>query len=301
MKKGLVFSLMMLITSMSFAITDVTKPNALVFTDTVEASGGDNCTSEIDLSSGINTLTVSTLNTTFTGMLEVRVAHQPGGTYKYRGSSSSGSSVIADTDREAVIEVGVQGYNYAKVCGDVDVSDVEVKVLGSREVSLIKGVVDTIYINDGTDLALAKQDTLLDLLTQIGLLNEHTQPAHLDGSTRENTGVTGSLASSTTTANQLVAGVTNASRSIHVTHWDVSARLTTFADTATYFGECSLESPSGTKLATVQLMQPGNVMHSQSFSTPLIIPVNTLVRVVCTPSATTAFTFRANIVGYQKP
>lgn len=154
------FLSLLLITSNAFALTDVGQPNAFAIIDTIEAAGGLNCTDEIDLSSGINTLTVSTLNTDFTGMIEVYVKHQPGGDYKARAASAD--YAITDADRTGVIEVGVTGYNYAKVCGDVAVSDVEVSIIGARGVSVIKGVSDTVFTaggGGGGDASAANQVT----------------------------------------------------------------------------------------------------------------------------------------------
>lgn len=297
--KKIFFSVMLLATT-ALGLTDIYAPNMPPFTDTIEATGGENCTTAINLSSGINLLTVSTTNQTFTGVIFVKLAHQSNGTYVTQNAGSDWN-IDGEVDRAAVIEVGTSGYNFAKVCGDVAVSDVLVYVYGSRiSGNIIQKISEPVYtVNDFDSL---NNSLFFDILNQIGITNSSWVPVTLTGGSRINEGVTGTLASSSTTANQVVAGITDASKSFHVVHWDISARLTTYATTATLFGECSLESPAGTKLSTVQIANAGDARPvSQSFSVPIIIPVNTVVRVVCTPAATTAFTWRANIIGYAKP
>src|SRR5438132_14335127 len=62
---------------------------------------------------------------------------------------------------------------------------------------------------------------------------------------------TGTLVSTATTADQvLVTYTVTAGKTLYLSYFDYTARLTTYAATATNFGNCSLESPAGTQLHT---------------------------------------------------
>lgn len=113
---------------------------------------------------------------------------------------------------------------------------------------------------------------------------------------------TGTLASSAATADQVVLTYTVTSgKTFYLEYFDVNARLTTYAATATNFGDCSLESPAATKLYTQMIASAGAPGAQQmTFSEPVPIASATVIRIVCTPSAATAFTFRANLGGYEK-
>lgn len=113
---------------------------------------------------------------------------------------------------------------------------------------------------------------------------------------------TGTLASSATTADQvLVTYTVTAGKTFYVSQFDFTARLTTYAATATNFGECSLESPAGTKLYTMMNANAGApVPITAVLSEPLPIASGVVVRLVCTPSAATAFTWRGNMVGFER-
>lgn len=113
---------------------------------------------------------------------------------------------------------------------------------------------------------------------------------------------TGTLASSATTPDQVVLTYTiTTGKTFYLCSLDCLVRLTTFAATATLFGTISLENPSGTKLWTMDMVGTG---VTNQYILQLIEPVPmssaTVVRVVCTPAAATAFTWRANFAGYEK-
>lgn len=112
---------------------------------------------------------------------------------------------------------------------------------------------------------------------------------------------TGTLASSANTADQVILSYTvTAGKTFYVTHLTISARLTTFAATATLFGTASLEI-AGTKQHTWELFHAGNIPAIViEFPEPIFVGAGVVVRVVCTPSAATAFTWRANFGGYEK-
>lgn len=113
---------------------------------------------------------------------------------------------------------------------------------------------------------------------------------------------TGTLASSATTADQVVVTYTvTAGKTFYIQYFDFTARLTTFAATATNFGDCSLESPAGTKLYTMMNASAGAPAQVRVVTAePLPIGSGVVVRIVCTPSAVTAFTWRGNLVGFER-
>lgn len=116
-------------------------------------------------------------------------------------------------------------------------------------------------------------------------------------------GKPGSLASSATTANQAITGATwtvAVGKTGYIAHVDVSARLTTFATTATLFGTASLRI-GGTAIATWELAA-GGAAYPQAFepAEPLPVAAGVVVDLVVTPSAATAFTWKGNILGYEK-
>lgn len=114
---------------------------------------------------------------------------------------------------------------------------------------------------------------------------------------------TGALASSATTADQVVLTYTVTSgKTFYLEYVHVTARLTTFAATATNFGNASLESPAGTKMATAMIANAGaiNPPYEISFNEPLPFAAGTVIRVVCTPAAATAFTWQASFGGYER-
>jgi hypothetical protein len=113
---------------------------------------------------------------------------------------------------------------------------------------------------------------------------------------------TGSLASSAATADQVVLTYTVTSgKTFYLTYLKWQARLTTYAATATNFGTISLETPSGTKVITEDIFHAGiDGGYTITFSEPLPIASAAVIRVVCTPSAVTAFTWKASFGGYEK-
>jgi hypothetical protein len=113
---------------------------------------------------------------------------------------------------------------------------------------------------------------------------------------------TGTLASSATTADQVVKTYTvTAGKTFYLGYVDTEARLTTFAATATNFGACSLESPAGTKLYTQMYAGPGvSGQNILIFEEPQPIAGGVVIRIVCTPSANTAMTWMGNFGGYER-
>lgn len=113
---------------------------------------------------------------------------------------------------------------------------------------------------------------------------------------------TGTLASSATTADQVIKTYTvTAGKTLYLMYWDVMARLTTFAATATLFGVASLEIVSGTKVWSYSLAGTGCANTTgQQMSEPLVVPAGTVIRLVTTPAAATAMTWVGNFGGYEK-
>ncbi len=133
-----------------------------------------------------------------------------------------------------------------------------------------------------------------------------TQPASVSIGTATGktiVGKTGTLATTATTADQVVITYTvTAGKTFYLESVNGFARLTTMAATATNFGTLSFETPSGTKVATINLA--GGAGASQwgefDFAEPIPIASGVVVRLVCTPSAATAFTFTGNMIGYER-
>lgn len=112
----------------------------------------------------------------------------------------------------------------------------------------------------------------------------------------------GTLATTAITADQVILTYTvTAGKTFYLQYADFLARLTTYAATATLFGTVSIESPAGTKLYTTELFNAGSgVPSSIGFSEPIPIAAGVVIRVVCTPAATTAMTWRVNFGGFER-
>lgn len=83
---------------------------------------------------------------------------------------------------------------------------------------------------------------------------------------------------------------------------EANVRLTTFATTATNFGTVSL-MVNGAKIATCMCAGPG-ILNSPIYlemPDPLPFQGGDVVKIVCTPSAATSFTWEGNIIGFEKP
>ena len=129
------------------------------------------------------------------------------------------------------------------------------------------------------------------------------QPVSLGNATgKTNVMQTASKVTTATTADQVILTYTvTAGKTFYLEYLDIDARLTTFATTATYFGLTSLESPAGTKLITQMKAGAGvTVDPHYEFSEPIPIAAGTVIRVVCTPNATTSYTWQASFGGYEK-
>lgn len=114
--------------------------------------------------------------------------------------------------------------------------------------------------------------------------------------------VTGSLTTTATTADQVVATYTvPGGRVFQLSRFDVMCRSTSPPGNPNpvVFGAASLEHPAGTKLWTVDIV--GNVgprEHGLHLHETWQIPAGGVVRMVCTPAAATSFLWRANFGGF---
>src|ERR1700676_3224978 len=115
---------------------------------------------------------------------------------------------------------------------------------------------------------------------------------------------TGSLVTTAVTADQVVLTYTvTAGKTFYLQYVDFNCRLTLYSNTSVLFGAISLDNPSGTKLITeLAMAQSGGfpAPYDLQFAEPIPIAAGTVIRVVCTPAATTSFTWQANFGGYEK-
>lgn len=115
---------------------------------------------------------------------------------------------------------------------------------------------------------------------------------------------TGTITSSAVTADQVVLTYTvTALKTFYLQYLMMYGRLTTLSATASILGAISLETPSGTKVLTLDDVNPTTSEVSReviTFSEPQPIAAGTVIRVVVTPAATTSMLWRANFGGYEK-
>lgn len=183
----------------------------------------------------------------------------------------------------------------------VDVSDRAARLLGKIDPASRV----TVQYPQGTDI----DPRSIRALTSSDIIDVSDRAARLLGaislgqsSGKTNVLKTGNLVTTATTADQVILTYTvTTGKTFYLEYLSVDCRLTTFATTATWFGAASLESPAGTKLITNDLSGAGAVTRNPYvFSEPIPIASGTVIRVVCTPGATTSYTWKANFGGYEK-
>lgn len=115
---------------------------------------------------------------------------------------------------------------------------------------------------------------------------------------------TGTITTTAVTADQVVLTYTvTALKTFYLTYIVMYGRLTVLAATATILGAISLETPSGTKVLTLDDVNPTT---SELEFNPIVLPIpipiaaGVVVRVVVTPAAATSMLWRANFGGYEK-
>jgi hypothetical protein len=115
---------------------------------------------------------------------------------------------------------------------------------------------------------------------------------------------TGVLVTTAVTADQVVLTYTvTALKTFYLAYLVMYGRLTVVAATASILGAISLETPSGTKVITLDDNNPTTSeveFNPITFSQPIPIAAGIVIRVVVTPAAATSMTWRANFGGYEK-
>jgi hypothetical protein len=115
---------------------------------------------------------------------------------------------------------------------------------------------------------------------------------------------TGTITTTAVTADQVVLTYTvTAGKTFYMTYLVMYGRLTVLAATATILGAISLETPSGTKVFTLDDVNPTTSeleFNPIVLPTPIPIAAGVVVRVVVTPAAATSMLWRANFGGYEK-
>lgn len=114
---------------------------------------------------------------------------------------------------------------------------------------------------------------------------------------------TGTLVTTTTTANQVILTyTTTAAKTFFMTYLAVNAYRTTLPGNVNpiFIGTISLESPAGTKLITWPMFHgPDNGGFTLQIDEDFWVLGSTVIRVVVTPSAVTSTTWIANFGGYE--
>ena len=116
----------------------------------------------------------------------------------------------------------------------------------------------------------------------------------------QNVLVTGALASSAVTADQVILTYTvPVGFTLNLSYFEANVKLTTFAATATDFGLLSMRV-NGNKVQTFMVAGPGVLNAPIYFEAPDALPFQAgdVLTFVCTPSAITPFSWEANMSGY---
>lgn len=156
------------------------------------------------------------------------------------------------------------------------------------------------YIQDAADVA----DFVANFLAAgIVVSSTYDGISHVAPIIRTGTLQTGSLTTTTSTANQVVltytipAGITLYLGMVHLMgHLSV----TPGSANPINLGTMSLESPAGTKLFTVDLAHPDFRGILLPLPEPFPIPSGTVLRMVCTPAAATSTLWRVNFGGFGR-
>ncbi len=115
---------------------------------------------------------------------------------------------------------------------------------------------------------------------------------------------TAALTTTATTADQVILTytVTNG-KTLYLLGAVLGARLTVLSATASILGTCSIETPSGTKILTVDFDNATSEFSDRqdvALAKPIPIASGVVIRVVCTPAAATSMLWRATLIGYEK-
>ena len=136
-----------------------------------------------------------------------------------------------------------------------------------------------------------------------GILDE-TVTSLGSNNAKSNIYLTGNITTTATTVDQVVLTKTvAANKTYYLEYVSFDAHFITVSSTATRLGTISLESPSGTKVITIDIINPTTSDHHSSIFTatePIPIPSGVVVRCVTTPLVTTSILWRCNFGGYEK-
>lgn len=121
---------------------------------------------------------------------------------------------------------------------------------------------------------------------------------------KTNVYLTGSITTTAVTADQVILTRTvTAAKTLYVSYACIQARLTAVSATASILGAASIETPSGTKIATFTFT---NLTTSESspVCVPIVEPIGVaaaaVIRCVVTPAATTSMLWICNFGGYER-
>lgn len=110
----------------------------------------------------------------------------------------------------------------------------------------------------------------------------------------------GSVVTTTVTANQVIAAYTVPVGKVFMLQgWDAAVRLTGGTNTHTAFGEASLRIAAVNVMTRQEVGAGFAVTEVSREARPIPVTAGSVVQVVCTPGATTSYTWRANLQGYE--
>lgn len=161
--------------------------------------------------------------------------------------------------------------------------------------------VDTLrWLNAG------KLDTVRAIADRASLTTGGAIGAVQLGSTtgKANVFLTGSITTTAVTADQVILTRTvTAAKTLYVSYACIQARLTAVSATASILGAASIETPSGTKVATFTFTNP-TTSETGPVCVPIVEPIgvaaSVVIRCVVTPGATTSMLWICNFGGYEK-
>jgi hypothetical protein len=120
---------------------------------------------------------------------------------------------------------------------------------------------------------------------------------------KANVNKTGTLTTVAITADQIVLTYTvTAGKTLYLQYFDIHSHLTALPgnNNPILLGTASLETPSGTKVYTKDFIHNIYDGLGHNFAEPIPVAAGTVIRVVCTPGATSSTLWRANFGGYEK-
>jgi len=113
---------------------------------------------------------------------------------------------------------------------------------------------------------------------------------------------TATFTTTATTADQVVLTYTvTAGKTFFLEYLALNSWLTSLPGNGNPIdlGSMSLESPSGTKIMTLEFFHPPQPAQITTFNTPIPITAGTVIRVVTTPKSATSTDWQANFGGYE--